>query len=125
MLDQIWSSAGPIARSKFAWMLGVSGTADSAVRLRAILADETDATVLGNALFALSRCPPSDENRAAVARLASDERLIRHAFGFYPHGWYGALGKTARTLPSNRSASWPTSIWPGTTPPRWPRWLVN
>src|SRR5688500_14440594 len=90
VLDEVWSATGPIAKNKFVWMLGVNGTAEAAERLRTMLAEETDPTILGNAIFALSRCPHSAENLAAVKRYIGDARLITHSFGFYPHGWYGA-----------------------------------
>jgi hypothetical protein len=89
VLDQVWPTAGPVARSKFVWMLGVNGTAEAAARLRGVLAKETDPTILGNAIFALARCPAAAENLAAVKRYADDARSMTTSFGFYPHGWYG------------------------------------
>ena len=90
VLNEVWPSAGPIAKSKLVWMLGLAESNEAAASLRNILATETDPTVLGNAIFALSRCPHSTENLAAVERFVGDKRLIAHAIGFYPHGWYGA-----------------------------------
>jgi len=89
VLDQLWTTARPVAKSKFAWMLGVNGTAEAATRLRAILAKETEPDLIGNAIFALSRCPSSKENLAAVKLHTGDARSMTNSFGFYPHGWYG------------------------------------
>jgi hypothetical protein len=89
VLDQVWPAASPIAKSKLVWMLGINGTAEAAARLRAVLVQESDATVLGNAIFALSRCPYTPENLAAVLRHTRDARSMTHSFGFFPHGWYG------------------------------------
>jgi hypothetical protein len=89
VLDQVWPSARPLAKSKFVWMLGVSGTTEAAARLRAVLAKETDPDVIGNAIFALSRCPYSPDSLAAVKRHVNDARSMANPFGFYPHGWYG------------------------------------
>jgi hypothetical protein len=88
-LDRVWPEASPIAKSKFVWMLGVNGSAEAAARLRAVLASETNPDVIGNAIFALSRCASSPENLAAVRRHEGDARSMVHSFGFYPHGWYG------------------------------------
>ena len=89
VLDQVWPTARPLAKSKFVWMLGVNGTAEAAARLRIVLAKETDPDVIGNAIFALSRCPSSKENLAAVKLHMGDARSMANSFGFYPHGWYG------------------------------------
>src|SRR5262245_58819877 len=47
-------------------LLGVNGTAEAAARLRIVLAKENDPDVIGNAILALSRCPSSPDNLAAV-----------------------------------------------------------
>ncbi len=88
-LDQVWPAARPLAKSKFVWMLGVNGTAEAAARLRIVLAKENDPDIIGNAIFALSRCPSSPENLAAVKLHMDDARSMANSFGFYPHGWYG------------------------------------
>ena len=121
VLDQLWPAASPTAKGKFVWMLGVNGTAEAAARLRAVLAQETDATILGNAIFALSRCPFSAENLAAVQRFTSDTRSMAHSFGFHPHGWYGPSAEGGQSLATSRSTSWPRSTSPGTTPRTSPR----
>jgi hypothetical protein len=89
VLDRVWAGASPLAKSKFVWMLGRSGKAETAARLRVILAKEKDPNVIGNAIFAISRCPPSPQNLAAVKLHVSDTRSMGTSFGFYPHGWYG------------------------------------
>jgi hypothetical protein len=100
VLDQVWPAARPLAKSKLVWMLGVNGSAEAAARLRAVLASETDPDVIGNAIFALSRCPASPENLAAVQRHMSETRSMANAFGFHPHGWYApdAEGRTPKPL---------------------------
>lgn len=89
ILDERWPAARPIGKSKLAWMLGVNGSAEAAARLRGVLAKETDADVIGNAIFALSRCPASADNLAAVRPHMADPRSMTNSFGFLPHGWYG------------------------------------
>ncbi|MEZ0263462.1 MAG: hypothetical protein ACAI43_01950, partial [Phycisphaerae bacterium] len=88
-IDTAWPKAGPVARAKFVWLLGVNASPEAAARLRALLTTETAPDLIGNAIFALSRCAPSPDDVPAVARHVKDERSMTHAFGFNPHGRYG------------------------------------
>ena len=76
-------------RSKLCWLLGQNGSEEAAAELRAILAEQNDPDVLGNALAALRRCPRSPGELAAIRRHAGDERPIKGPIGFYPHSTLG------------------------------------
>ena len=85
--------ADPLLRSKLCWLLGQNGSAQAAAALRGVLATDTDADVLGNAIFALSRCPNSPENLAAVKRHTDDARRLVASFGFYARRDLGLLAR--------------------------------
>ena len=85
--------ADPLLRSKLCWLLGRNGSAQAAAALRGVLATDTDADVLGNAVFALSRCPDSPENLAAVKRHTDDARKLVASFGFYARRDLGLLAR--------------------------------
>ncbi|HUT35380.1 MAG TPA: hypothetical protein VNE39_17970 [Planctomycetota bacterium] len=95
----------PALRCKLCWLLGQNASAAAAALLREVLAKEADENVVGNAIFALSRCPDAPANVEAVRRHVADQRALTQQYGFYARGSYPRqpLGLLAKQYVDRRS----------------------
>ncbi len=107
IIREVLQTADPALRAKLCWMLGENASAVAGALLREVLSKDKDENVLGNAIFALSRCPDAPSNVEAVRRHVKDERNLTQAYGFYPRGSYQRqpLGLTARQYVDRRNAA--------------------
>lgn len=81
-------AGNPALRCKLCWLLGQNASATAAALLREVLSQEADENVVGNAIFALSRCPDAPANVEAVRRHVADQRNLTQQYGFYARGSY-------------------------------------
>jgi len=100
-------TADPVFRSKLCWLLGQNGSAAAGAMLREVLAKDKDENVLGNAIFALARCPEEPSNVETVRRHVNDARDFTRGYGCYPRGFYPRqpLGLAAQRYVDRRNAA--------------------
>jgi hypothetical protein len=97
----------PALRCKLCWLLGQNASATAAAMLREVLSKEADENVVGNAIFAISRCPDVPANVEAVRRHVADQRNLTQEYGFYARGSYPRqpLGLMAQQYVDRRNSA--------------------
>ncbi|MFQ5809331.1 MAG: right-handed parallel beta-helix repeat-containing protein, partial [Armatimonadota bacterium] len=110
--QKLTATTEPVIKAKLCWVLGLSGSEEAGPPLRSCMEEETDATVLANALHALSRCPPSSENAQVIGRLRNDDRTVTNTFGFALRDTLGGQAERllAAQAPGGNNATAPGEV---------------